>query len=623
MWRRTLDGWGYSPLDQIDRGNVGDLRMVWSRGLGPGLQQGTPLVHDGVMYMPNPRDVIQAIDGATGDLLWEYRRDLPDDLRDYMLGALTDLNRNLAIYGTHIIDTSGDDYVFALDAATGELAWETEILDYRVNPANQSSGPIIANGKIVSGRGCTPRGGPNACVIVAHDAVTGEELWRRRTIPRPRRARRRDLGRGALRGAQARRRVDGAQLRPRAEPRLHRHVGDLARPQVPHRRGRPAAPLPQLDPRPRRRHRRDRLVLPAPQRQLGSRPPVRAHPRRHRGDPEPGGGRVDQPPPAAGRGAPGHDRHPRQDRHRLHPRPRHRRVPVGAAHGGPERGGRHRRRDRRRLREPGGRVPPRGPGGLRVPDPHRRQGLGARRLQPPHQRHVLPPAQRLRAHHGDQRRLPLRARRPQRDRPRHRPGRHRPGHLRRDRRAAVDSRAARRHQLAHGHRRRPRLRRRLQRPLPRPRPRDRRGPLGDQHRLAGHRLPRHLRPRGAPVRRGQHRPLADLRRLQPPDPRAAPEQRQHAVRLRWRSSASRVDAPTAQLHAPGCWSRVQVPDERELWHGDGGSKPRARAGANATKTGTTHGKTRSHDQTQASHRHPDLPHASGAGLLLRRQDRLR
>ena len=185
MWRRTLDGWGYSPLDQIDRGNVGDLRMVWSRGLGPGLQQGTPLVHDGVMYMPNPRDVIQAIDAATGDLRWEYRRDLPDDLRDYMLGALTDLNRNLAIYGDRIIDTSGDDYVFALDAATGELAWETEILDYRVNPANQSSGPIIANGKIVSGRGCTPRGGPNACVIVAHDAVTGEELWRRRTIPAP------------------------------------------------------------------------------------------------------------------------------------------------------------------------------------------------------------------------------------------------------------------------------------------------------------------------------------------------------------------------------------------------------------------------------------------------------
>ena len=185
MWRRTLDGWGYSPLDRIDRGNVGRLRMVWSRGLGPGLQQGTPLVYGGVLYMPNPRDVIQALDAATGDLLWEHRRDRPDDLEDYMLGVLTDLNRNLAIHGRHVIDTSGDDYVFALDAVTGELAWETEILDYRVNPANQSSGPIVAGGRIISGRGCTPRGGPDACVIAAHDAATGEELWRRRTIPAP------------------------------------------------------------------------------------------------------------------------------------------------------------------------------------------------------------------------------------------------------------------------------------------------------------------------------------------------------------------------------------------------------------------------------------------------------
>ena len=71
MWRRTLDGWGYSPLDQIDRKNVGELRMVWSRAMARGNQQGTPLVYDGVLYMPNPGDVIQAIDAGTGDLKWE------------------------------------------------------------------------------------------------------------------------------------------------------------------------------------------------------------------------------------------------------------------------------------------------------------------------------------------------------------------------------------------------------------------------------------------------------------------------------------------------------------------------------------------------------------------------
>ena len=184
MWRRTLDSWGYSPLEQINRENVGDLRMVWSRALALGRrQQGTPLVYDGVMYMPNPRDVIQAIDAVTGDLIWEYRRDRPDDLGDYLIASLIDTNRNIAIYGNLIIDTTTDDYLIALDAETGELVWETQILDYTKNPAHQTSGPIIANGKVVSGRGCMPKGGPDACVITAHDARTGEELWRTRMIP--------------------------------------------------------------------------------------------------------------------------------------------------------------------------------------------------------------------------------------------------------------------------------------------------------------------------------------------------------------------------------------------------------------------------------------------------------
>ena len=184
-WRRTLDGWGYSPLDQIDRDNVGELRMVWTRALGAGSQQGTPLAYGGVLYMPNPRDVIQAIDAVTGDLLWEYRRARPDDLDDHVAAGLSEAKRNIAIYGDLIVSTSADDYAYALDAATGRLAWETQILDYRVNPAHQSSGPIVAGGKAVSGRGCMPEGGPEACVVVAHDARTGEEVWRTRLIPAP------------------------------------------------------------------------------------------------------------------------------------------------------------------------------------------------------------------------------------------------------------------------------------------------------------------------------------------------------------------------------------------------------------------------------------------------------
>ena len=179
MWRRTLNGWGYSPLDQVTTENVSDLQLVWSRALTAGRQQGTPLAYDGVLYMPNPRDVIQAIDAVSGDLLWEYRREVPDDVGD--AGQRTN-NRNIAIYDNLIIDTSIDGYVFALDAGTGDLVWETEILDYETYRPKQGSGPIIANGKVISGRACRK---PESCVITAHDARTGEELWRRRTIPAP------------------------------------------------------------------------------------------------------------------------------------------------------------------------------------------------------------------------------------------------------------------------------------------------------------------------------------------------------------------------------------------------------------------------------------------------------
>ena len=142
MWRRTLDGWGYSPLDQITRENVSGLRMVWTRALTRGSQQGTPLAYDGVLYMPNPRDVIQAIDAATGDLKWEHRREVPEGSG----GGLAANNRNIAIYDNLIIDTSVDDHVF------------------------------------ISGRSCRTR---DSCVITAHDARTGAELWRRHTIPAP------------------------------------------------------------------------------------------------------------------------------------------------------------------------------------------------------------------------------------------------------------------------------------------------------------------------------------------------------------------------------------------------------------------------------------------------------
>ncbi len=177
MWRRTLNGWGFSPLNQITARNVRDLQQVWSYPLGAGIQEATPLVHDGIMYVPNNGDYIQAFDVASGALLWEYQREFPEGVRG-------GTNRNLAIWGSFIINASSDNQIYALDARTGKLVWETKVLEPTL-PARASSGPIVANGKVITGRQCQPAATHESCVITAHDAETGKELWRARTIPRP------------------------------------------------------------------------------------------------------------------------------------------------------------------------------------------------------------------------------------------------------------------------------------------------------------------------------------------------------------------------------------------------------------------------------------------------------
>jgi PQQ-dependent dehydrogenase (methanol/ethanol family) len=176
-WRRTLDGHGYSPLDQIDRSNVSRLKMVWGRGMAAGTIEATPLVYDGVMYLPGPGDVIQAIDARTGDLLWEHTRKLPAGVRG-------GTNRNIAIWGSTLIDGSADNQIYAVDVHTGNQVWETAVMDPKL-PARATSGPIIANGKVITGRQCQPAATSNACIVTAHDARTGKEVWRTSTIPKP------------------------------------------------------------------------------------------------------------------------------------------------------------------------------------------------------------------------------------------------------------------------------------------------------------------------------------------------------------------------------------------------------------------------------------------------------
>ena len=179
MFRRTLNGWGYSPLTQITTHNVASLRLAWSRPLPTGSYEGTPIVHDGVMYIIEPNDAVEAVDAASGDLIWKFKRRYAEG---YKGGGS---KRNAAIFENLLIDTSADGFVYGVDIHTGKQVWETQVTDWKTQSASTSGGPIIAGDKIISGRNCAREAGPDACVMVAHDARTGKELWRTSTMAKP------------------------------------------------------------------------------------------------------------------------------------------------------------------------------------------------------------------------------------------------------------------------------------------------------------------------------------------------------------------------------------------------------------------------------------------------------
>jgi len=170
MFSRTYDAQRYSPLDQINKGNVTQLRLAWERGMAAGQTETIPIIYNGVMYVLNPGAVVQALDATNGDLLWEYKREAPANV------ASQGRAKALAIYQDVILYTAPDSYVVGLDAQSGKVRWETKT-DTRGN----TSGAIVVEGKVISGGACA--GNRANCYISAHDAITGKEVWRFYTTP--------------------------------------------------------------------------------------------------------------------------------------------------------------------------------------------------------------------------------------------------------------------------------------------------------------------------------------------------------------------------------------------------------------------------------------------------------
>ena len=177
-WRRSPQSQGYSPLDQISTDNVGQLSLAWVWGMEPGRSQPAPLVRDGIIFIPNFGNVVQALDGRSGNLLWEYRRQFPEG------GRSGGLLRTLAMWEDLIFVATTDAHLVALDARSGAVRWDSEIADEALGYSN-TSGPIVADGIVINGISGCGRFFEQSCFITGHDAATGAELWRTYTVARP------------------------------------------------------------------------------------------------------------------------------------------------------------------------------------------------------------------------------------------------------------------------------------------------------------------------------------------------------------------------------------------------------------------------------------------------------
>ncbi|HXU21861.1 MAG TPA: PQQ-binding-like beta-propeller repeat protein [Verrucomicrobiae bacterium] len=173
MYSRTYDARRDSPLKQINKKNVSQLRMAWVRGLGDGVTETIPIVHDGVMYVIAPGGFVDALDATNGDLIWEYKR----PFKNPQTGSV-ERTKALAIYEDMVYFTAPDGYVVALDARTGKVRWET----FKTDTQN-TSGALVVDGKVISGGTCGK--GSESCFLEADNAETGEKVWRFHTVAQP------------------------------------------------------------------------------------------------------------------------------------------------------------------------------------------------------------------------------------------------------------------------------------------------------------------------------------------------------------------------------------------------------------------------------------------------------
>jgi len=176
-YSRTYSGQRYSPLDQINAGNVAKLRIAWMRQVNEtDTFETSAIAVDGTLFITEPPDAVAALDAATGRELWRYQKELPSDLR-LCCGKV---NRGVAILGNTLYYASTNAHLIALDARTGSVRWDVTVADHK-NGYSSTGAPLAVKDKIITGMAGGEFGVRG--FIDAYDAKTGKRVWRFYTIP--------------------------------------------------------------------------------------------------------------------------------------------------------------------------------------------------------------------------------------------------------------------------------------------------------------------------------------------------------------------------------------------------------------------------------------------------------
>ncbi len=175
-----LSGNRYSTVTQINKSNVGRLTPKWVFPVpNGGRLQGTPIVVEGLMYVPATNTVI-ALDAGTGARLWTFTRPPTQGLAGNARG-LGD-NRALSIAGDRLFMQMDNAHLVALNRFSGKLLWETEMADWHKN-YNTTGSVLAVENLVVAGTAGGEEGVRG--FLAAYDQETGKEVWRFWTIPAP------------------------------------------------------------------------------------------------------------------------------------------------------------------------------------------------------------------------------------------------------------------------------------------------------------------------------------------------------------------------------------------------------------------------------------------------------